>query len=160
MRINNNHVSRIDQEVRRKRPDKVESSNSEEAEIRKRYCQAALQRPRATTPTSWNVIDAYVKEQEEVTDTHKRKSVKDKMPPDAGAKIRVSIPNTKTGTRQRRSSMSWSDFYESMEKPMSRSNSRQESEDIDFDQEWSKKSTEVPESWSNQKSKQYMRVFL
>ncbi|CAD5232743.1 unnamed protein product [Bursaphelenchus xylophilus] len=124
----------------RSRPSSM--NTDEKSEVREAYAQAALQRPRATTPTSWNVLDEYVKKQEE--GQPKRRRLRDQPPPDAGARIRVSIPNYKTsGARERRNSMSWSDFYESMEQPKirSRSSSRQGSVDFDFEQEWTRQNS-------------------
>ncbi|KAI6212959.1 Adaptor complexe medium subunit family protein [Aphelenchoides besseyi] len=101
--------------------------------IRRQYSSSAVQRPRATTPTSWSVIDTFVQQQEkeqqsgtnEMAGKQKRKRLKDGPPPDSGAKIRVSIPTDRrssgtSGHRSRHNSMSWSDFYESMEQPGSR----------------------------------------
>ncbi|KAI6237690.1 putative stoned B-like protein [Aphelenchoides besseyi] len=124
--------------------------------IRRQYSSSAVQRPRATTPTSWSVIDTFVQQQEkeqqsgtnEMAGKQKRKRLKDGPPPDSGAKIRVSIPTDRrssgtSGHRSRHNSMSWSDFYESMEQPgsrQSRSGSFQAVDQLDFDNQWAKAS--------------------
>uniref|UniRef100_A0A914CC02 Uncharacterized protein n=1 Tax=Acrobeloides nanus TaxID=290746 RepID=A0A914CC02_9BILA len=87
----------------------IYQQDPDHAALRREYSNTIKQRPRPTTPTSGSVIERYVEEKE-------KSSVKDRsLPPDSGAKIKVSIPGHENkGHRPRKSSMSWSDFYETM----------------------------------------------
>ncbi|CAG9541007.1 unnamed protein product [Cercopithifilaria johnstoni] len=77
--------------------------------LRREYSISTLERPRPITPTSWCVIENYVEGSTEGND---------EPPPIATKKqkIHVSIPNHSIPQtpKRRRSSMSWSDFYEAM----------------------------------------------
>ncbi|VDM44716.1 unnamed protein product [Toxocara canis] len=80
-------------------PKKARTMDADHDALRREYSVSAVQRPRPTTPTSWCAIENYV-EESSTTSTRNRN-----VPPDAGAKML---------SRRRKSSMSWSDFYESM----------------------------------------------
>uniref|UniRef100_A0A9J2P729 Uncharacterized protein n=1 Tax=Ascaris lumbricoides TaxID=6252 RepID=A0A9J2P729_ASCLU len=114
--------SESDFEVRELKNDGTEAKNgpskktrtvdADHEALRREYSISAVQRPRPTTPTSWCAIENYVEESSSTASTHDKS-----VPPDAGARMRVSIPQKdgkQPGLRRRRSSMSWSDFYEAM----------------------------------------------
>uniref|UniRef100_A0A915E1D0 Uncharacterized protein n=1 Tax=Ditylenchus dipsaci TaxID=166011 RepID=A0A915E1D0_9BILA len=92
--------------------------------IRQEFNRVATQRPRPTTPTSWSALESYVIERDSSNKSRDVESafvpISERMPPDCGAKIKVALPGQRDGSphsgsfRGRQSSMSWSDFYETM----------------------------------------------
>ncbi|MFH4979354.1 hypothetical protein AB6A40_006063 [Gnathostoma spinigerum] len=80
--------------------------------LRQEYAVRAVERPRPVTPTSWCAIENYVEGSSTTADTEKS------HPTDSGNQMKVKIPGTddspRRGYHRRRSSMSWSEFYEVM----------------------------------------------
>ncbi|KAK0409720.1 hypothetical protein QR680_004712 [Steinernema hermaphroditum] len=85
--------------------------NADHAALRREYSNTVKQRPRPTTPTSGCALESYVEH------THSNK-----LPPDSGAKMRVTLPGQSShSSLRRKSSMSWNDFHDSMTRPRSSS---------------------------------------
>jgi hypothetical protein len=76
-----------------KRPSTVTMSSTDSQTLKRQYSSSAVQRPRPTTPTSWCAIDAYIQAEEEKSTQRRQSRSKNEGPPDAGAKIRVQIPD-------------------------------------------------------------------